>query len=95
MPNNLRTLKKDIDFLVDEVISDCCTFIYLNPDKKEEEVMAIINEASDLRDTMFSRLNNVQDNPVKPYFKALKEDLINELDALFLKISELAKEPAK
>ncbi|HPS25585.1 MAG: hypothetical protein WC110_09640 [Bacteroidales bacterium] len=91
MPNNLRTLKKDVDYLVDEVISDCCTFIYINPDKNEDEVIAVINQAVELRDRMFDRINNIQDNPVKPYFKAIKEDLIKEVDALFQKISELAK----
>lgn len=91
MANNLRTLKKDIDFLIDEVISDCCTFMYMNPDKKEDEAIAVINEAIDLRDTMMNRVNNVQDNPVKPYFQQIKQDLIKEVDALFQKISELAK----
>ena len=60
MPNNLRTLKKDVDYLVDEVISDCCTFIYINPDKNEDEVIAVINQAVELRDRMFDRINNIQ-----------------------------------
>ncbi len=91
MANNLRTLKKDIDFLIDQVISECCTFMYMNPNKKQEEAIALINEAIDLRTTMINRVNNVQDNPVKPYFNQVKQDLIKEVDALFTKISDFAK----
>lgn len=92
MPENLRTFKKDIDYLIDEVISDCCTFIYINPDKKEEEAMEVINRAIALRDEMFERLNKIHQKPARPHFKALKEEFLNNVDDLFEKISELAKQ---
>ena len=91
MPENLRTLKKDFDYLIGEVISDCCTFIYVNPDKKEAEAVEVINQAIALRDEMFDRLNKIHEKPAKPHIKALKEDFLNRIDALFEKISELAK----
>ncbi|HNR27557.1 MAG TPA: hypothetical protein PKY83_03060 [Bacteroidales bacterium] len=91
MPENLRTLKKDFDYLIDEVISDCCTFVYVNPDKKEAEAMDVINEAIALRDEMFERLNKIREKPAKPHIKALKEEFLTRIDALFEKISELAK----
>ena len=91
MPENLRTLKKDFDYLIDEVISDCCTFIYVNPGKKEAQAIEIINQAIDLRDEMFDRLNKIRQKPAKSHIKALKEDFLNRIDVLFEKISDLAK----
>ena len=91
MPENLRTFKKDFDYLIDEVISDCCTFIYINPDKKEAEAMEVINEAIALRDDMFERLNKIHEKPARPHFKVLKEECLKIIDVLFEKISELAK----
>ncbi|MFA6339271.1 MAG: hypothetical protein WCY73_03515 [Bacteroidales bacterium] len=91
MPENLRTFKKDVDYLIDEVISDCCTFIYINPDKKEAEAMEVINEAIALRDDMFERLNKIHEKPARPHFKVLKEEFLKKIDVLFEKISELAK----
>lgn len=91
MPKNLRTFKKDINYLTDQVISDCFTFMYVNPDKKEAEVMEVINKAIDLRDEVFDRLNKIREKPAKPHIRALEEDFLKRLDALFEKISELAK----
>ena len=39
---SIRNIKKDIDYLISEVISDCCTFMALYPDKKQEEALALI-----------------------------------------------------
>lgn len=91
MANNLRTIKKDIDFLADEVIADCCTFMYLHPDRGEDEINAIINQAVDLRNDLFDRVNHPEDNPKKPYYRAIKKDLVEGVDALYDKISQLAK----
>jgi len=88
---SLRSLKKDIDFLVEEVISDSCTFMYLYPDKKNEEAIRIIQDAVALRNKLYAEVNNPQDNPRKAYYKAINKELLEGVDALFLQISELTK----
>jgi hypothetical protein len=57
MPS-IRKLKKDIDYLIFEVISDCFTFGTLHPDDKEEEVSGIIADAVILRNDLIRRVNN-------------------------------------
>ena len=74
MPENLRTLKKDFDYLIDEVISDCCTFIYVNPDKKEAEAGEGIDQGVGLRDEKNDRLSKIHEKPAKPHINAHKED---------------------
>jgi hypothetical protein len=88
---SLRKLKKDIDFLIQEVISDCCTFMYVYPDKKRDEAIQIIEDAVGLRNKLFAEVNNPQDNPKKAYYKAVNKELLEGVDAFFQKISELTK----
>ncbi len=88
---SLRTIKKDIDFLVSEVISDCWVFMYINPDQKAEEAVAIINDAVTLRNELFERVNIRQKENAKKHFKLINQDLLKGVDALFMRISNLTK----
>ena len=88
---NLRIVKKDIDFLLTEVISDCGTFIYINPNKKSEEAIEIINDAIELRNELYSRVNHPDKTNTKGSYKAINKDLLKGVDALFLRISALTK----
>ncbi|GAB1474141.1 hypothetical protein MASR2M69_15820 [Bacteroidota bacterium] len=88
---SLRVIKKDIDYLVSEVVSDCWTFLYINPDKKAEDVVDIINDAVKLRNELFERVNNPAKENVKAHYKAINQDLLNGVDSLFQRISKLTK----
>lgn len=88
---SLRVIKKDIDYLVSEVVSDCWTFLYINPDKKAEDVVDIINDAVKLRNELFERVNNPSKENVKAHYKAINQDLLNGVDSLFQRISKLTK----
>jgi len=89
-----RKLKKDIDFLTFEVISDCYNYIYLHPGN-EEKVMEIIKETVANRNNLIARTNHPdgKDNAkmVKAHYKAVFTDLINNTDSSFTKLSELIK----
>jgi hypothetical protein len=88
---SLRTIKKDIDFLVSEVISDCWVFMYINPEEKTDEAVSIINDAVVLRNELFERVNVKDVENPKKHFKAISQDLLRGVDALFIRISELTK----
>ena len=88
---SLRRLKKDIDFLVEEVISDCCTFMYVYPDKKREEAIQIIEDAVALRNKLYAEANHPQENPKKEYYKAVSKELLEGVDGFFQRISDLTK----
>jgi hypothetical protein len=92
---SLRELKKDIDYLVYEVISDCFVFAELHPDIKSDELSAIISDAVDFRNDLIARVNNPdgKDNPkiVKAYYKTVSKDLLTGVDKLFSRLSELTK----
>ncbi|HNY06263.1 MAG TPA: hypothetical protein PK500_06635 [Candidatus Egerieousia sp.] len=55
---NLREIKKDINYLASEVVSDCLTYLAINDNKNQEEVSNIIGAALDLRDEMVCKIND-------------------------------------
>jgi hypothetical protein len=96
---SLRDLKKDIDYLMYEVISDCFVFQGLHPDDKAEELQAIINDAVNLRNDLIARVNNPdgKDNPkiIRAYYQAVKKDLTGGADKLFSRLSALSTHKKK
>jgi hypothetical protein len=92
---SVRNLKKDIDYLIFEVISDSFAHSGLHPDDQPEEVSAIINDAVIFRNELIARVNNPdgKDNPkiVKAYYKSVEKDLLAGVDKLFDRLSSLSK----
>jgi hypothetical protein len=92
MPS-IRKLKKDIDYLIFEVISDCFTFGTLHPDDKAEEVSGIITDAVSLRNDLIRRVNNPEktDDPksLRSHFHLVEKDLFVGADNLCGRLSAL------
>jgi len=92
---NLRKIKKDIDNRVFEIISDCYIFSGLHPDVNTKEVAQIVEDAVNLRNDLFSRINNpgeIKDpRLVKKHFRTIKEDLSANADNLCQRLSKIAK----
>jgi hypothetical protein len=92
---SVRELKKDIDYLIYEVISDCFAFSEIHPDMKSEELDDIISDAVEFRNDLIARVNTPdgKDNPkiVKAYYKSVSKDLLVGADKLFTRLSELTK----
>ena len=92
MPS-IRKLKKSIDYVIFEVISDCFTFGTLHPENKEEEVSGIIADAVSLRNNLIKRVNNPEksDDPksMRSHFQLVEKDLFTGTDKLCSRLSEL------
>ena len=88
---NLRTFKKDVIFLITEVISDRWVFMYLNRDKNVEEANKIVADAVELGDNLFEQINHYPKDDAKKHFKALNQKLLEGVDALFVRLSGLTK----
>ena len=88
---NLRTFKKDVIFLINEVISDCWVFMYLNREKNVDEAKKIVADAVELGDNIFEQINHYPKDDAKKHFKALNQKLLEGVDALFVRLSGLTK----
>ncbi len=54
----MRKIKRDIDFLANEVISDCYMALYFNDGAKREQIVAVIEEVVEFRNELFVRANH-------------------------------------
>jgi len=92
---SVKTLKKDIDYLFFELISDCFMVSSMHEGKKKDEVQDLIEEAVSMRNDFIDRANSPdgKDNPalVKAYYSALRKDLLEKVDGYFTRLSALAK----
>lgn len=89
---NLRDIKKDIEFLIGDFVEDCLMFVMLHPEKDVAQVEKLINEASDLADTLFDKVNHpAPDVKARTYYNRVGAELLSGLDALCEKLSALAK----
>lgn len=88
---SLRIIKKDVDFLISEVVSDCWMFVYLNPGKKYEEAIEVISEAVEFRNALYEKINHPDKSNIQKYYKSVNEEMLKGVDVLFLKISALAQ----
>lgn len=91
---SIRNLKKDIDYLVYEVLSDCFAFSEVHQDEKADELSEIITDAVNLRNDLIARVNNPdgKDNPriIRSFYKSVASDLSSGVDNLFERLSSLS-----
>ena len=94
---NIRDLKKDIDYLVYEVISDC--FIAMSAHQEEkvsDQLSEIVADAVKLRNELFSRVRYRGDREkpgnVREYYRNLRIKLITDIDDLFKRISKVVSD---
>lgn len=96
---NKRNLKKDIDYLIFEVVSDSYTYKYLFPDRDHKEVDRIIDEAFALQAELIMRVNHPdgKDNKklVKKHYKKINQDLLSKVDDFFTRLNSLLAEGQK
>ena len=78
---NRRGIKKDIQFIIHDLIDECCAYLILKDGAKEEEINAIIDEAVELYDNLMRRVNNhnnLSNKEVKKHFSDIYNDLENK-----------------
>ena len=89
---NLRDIKKDIEFLIGDFVEDCLMFAMLHPEKDLGQVEGLINEASDLADSLIDKVNHpAADVKARAYYNRVGAELLTGLDKLYERLSALAK----
>ena len=89
---NLRYLKKEIDYRLEEVVFDCDMAICFQP-SKETEIFEVMQEAVAIRNDLFTKANNPAEphNPslVHKHYAALRAEMVGEFEKLFEKLSKI------
>lgn len=91
---SLRKLKKDIDYLMDEVVTDAYLSLYFHPERKDK-IVAVIKDAVELRNSLYDRANAPEEKKnrslVRKHYAAIRRDMFDGIDGLFVKLSEVGK----
>ena len=92
---SIKELKKDIDYLFFEFISDCFMFTSIHEGERRDEVQNLIEEAVEMRNEFIERVNNPsgKDNPkmVNAYYSGIRKDLLEKVDGYFEKLSTISQ----
>ncbi|HSV76210.1 MAG TPA: hypothetical protein VLH37_04165 [Bacteroidales bacterium] len=89
---SIKNLKKDINYLIDEVIGTCLIHQYTQQDKTEQ-LNQIIDEMIEYRESMLNRVNNpdVKDNgqSLRNYYRSLFDELLEKVNGAFDQLNKL------
>lgn len=89
---NLRVLKKQIDYCLEEVLFDCEMAICFQP-SKEEAITKVIEEAVAVRNELFVKAMNPAEphnkSLVRKHYSALRREIAASFSALCDKLSQV------
>lgn len=89
---NLRILKKEIDYCLEELVFDCDMAICFQP-ANGDEVFALMKEGVEVRNALYTKANNAPEphnkSLVKKHFSALRAEMRESFEALFTKLSAI------
>ncbi len=89
---NLRNLKKEIDYILEELVFDCDMAMYFQP-ANEAAIFDVMQQAVALRNDLFAKVSNPTEpkNPslVRKHYRALYQEIETEFGKLFEKLSAI------
>ncbi|MBO5894241.1 MAG: hypothetical protein IKW36_03725 [Alistipes sp.] len=91
---NLRFLKKEIDYRLEEFVFDCQMTIFVQPNK-EEQIVELMQRGVELRNALYKIANNPAEpknrSLVKKHYAAMRRDMVSSFESLFNDLSEACK----
>ncbi len=89
---NLRQLKKEIDYILEEVVFDCDMAMCFQP-SKEKEIFEVMQEAVAVRNNLYAKAMNPAEphnrSLVRKHYAALRAEMEDAFGALFEKLSAI------
>jgi hypothetical protein len=87
---NKRILKKDLNYVLGDIIEAVYVWQFANPAKDDKESEKIIDEAIAVFDELIAKVNDRKVEDKKAHFKAINQELEAKGRALIEKINKLA-----
>lgn len=87
---SIKNLKKDINYVLSDIIEECYYWQILQDDaKKAEKAEPIIDEAIDVFDELIAKVNADTIEDKKAHFNAISKELEDKANGLLVKIEKL------
>lgn len=88
-----QRLKKEIDYVVSDLILDCFTFTSLHQKPNDEEVLQIVQDTLNLRNELRYQVNHPEtktdSQTVKSYFDNIAKVLVDGVEEGYGKLGKL------
>jgi hypothetical protein len=82
----IRELKKDINYLTSELVSECLTFQFFHAESSSDKVGEVISKILENRNDLIYRISHFAEakNPrlVKKHFAEIRKDFDKSIEAL-------------
>ena len=86
---NLRILKKEIDYRLEEFVFDCELAAFVQPNK-EEAIVELMQKSVELRNALYCKANNPAEpknrSLVKKHYAALRRDMVSSFASMFAEL---------
>ena len=86
---NVRDLKKDINYVLGDIIEAVYVWEYANTDKDTKKSEAIIDDAIETFDVLIAKVNSKNVESKKTHFKSITNELEEKGRALIDRINKL------
>jgi hypothetical protein len=86
---SIRILKKDINYVLGDIIEECYTWELLNPKADTKKSEAIIEEAIATFDKLIDKINLKSVENKKDHFKKIEKELETKANELIAKVNKL------
>jgi len=89
----VKDLKREINDLTYEVVSDCFTYLLVNEKKNEKKVVKIVTGAVNTRNDFIARVNRLKrekDTNKKAGFRKIREELCSGMNKSFEELSKIS-----
>ncbi|MCQ2181357.1 MAG: hypothetical protein MJY50_04800 [Bacteroidales bacterium] len=92
---NLRDIKKDIEYVLSAFVEDCSVCAAVNPNASDEKIAGLMEDAINLYNDLRDKANVKIEGSKKAYFAGLRKEILEEVNALYEKLSETVKDSVK
>lgn len=89
-----KDIKKDINFLADQMMSECFSFLEYSPLNNHENVLDILHDAEQVRLNLIYKVNNPpsDDNKLKDYYRSIIEEMYKQNMELLEMLNSLSRQ---
>ncbi len=89
---SIKILKKDVNYITNEIIVECFTYDYLFPKKNKKELAQIVSDTILFRNNTIKAINstvNSSSEPIKNQFTHIKTKMNVEIKELVTRLQVL------
>ena len=88
-----RRLKKEIDYVISDLVLDCMTYAHLNNKPNDEETLAIVQDTMTMRNKLRDDVNHPEqkDNKqsTKSYYNHIAKTLLEGVDQGYKRLGKI------